>query len=123
MGLYSRLIFPWLCNVALDRAWVAERRRQLLAAASGEVLEIGAGTGLNLPHYPSTIQHLTTIDANVAMHRLDWWEQVLADGCHLNRNVRELVTKLPFTTLQIAESYLDRTPATHGYMYQGQAIK
>lgn len=34
-----------------ERAFLAERRAQLLAGAEGSVLEIGAGTGLNLEHY------------------------------------------------------------------------
>ncbi|MBS1677370.1 MAG: class I SAM-dependent methyltransferase [Actinobacteria bacterium] len=44
--------------------WVAERlgiaalRRELLAEARGAVLEIGAGTGLNLPHYPGDLNQL-----------------------------------------------------------------
>ncbi len=44
--------------------WVGERlgmaalRRELLARADGAVLEIGAGTGLNLPHYPSGLEEL-----------------------------------------------------------------
>jgi ubiquinone/menaquinone biosynthesis C-methylase UbiE len=39
-------------------------RRSLLADTSGNVLEIGFGTGLNLPFYPQTITKLTTIDNN-----------------------------------------------------------
>jgi hypothetical protein len=34
----------------LERAQLRKRRRRLLAGLEGEVLEIGAGTGLNLPH-------------------------------------------------------------------------
>ena len=46
--------FLWLG----ERAGMAERRRRLLAGASGRVLEIGAGTGLNLGHYPETVDEL-----------------------------------------------------------------
>jgi SAM-dependent methyltransferase len=41
---------------------IAEVRRKLLAPASGRVLEIGAGTGFNLPHYPERVADLTLTD-------------------------------------------------------------
>ena len=34
-----------------ERAGMADRRRTLLSQLEGDVLEVGAGTGLNLPHY------------------------------------------------------------------------
>ena len=45
-----------------------EQREQALASVSGKVLEIGFGTGLNLPHYPSTVTWLTAIEPG---HLLD----------------------------------------------------
>jgi SAM-dependent methyltransferase len=41
-----------------ERAGMRERRRRLLASARGRVLEIGAGTGLNLDHYPAAVEDL-----------------------------------------------------------------
>jgi SAM-dependent methyltransferase len=41
-----------------ERLGMARRRRDLLAGARGAVLEIGAGTGLNLPHYPTGLDEL-----------------------------------------------------------------
>lgn len=38
------------------------RRRRLLSAARGRVLEIGAGTGLNLRHYPDGIEELVLLE-------------------------------------------------------------
>jgi ubiquinone/menaquinone biosynthesis C-methylase UbiE len=43
---------------------LAAHRRSLLANTFGNVLEIGFGTGLNLPFYPQTVIKLTTIDSN-----------------------------------------------------------
>jgi ubiquinone/menaquinone biosynthesis C-methylase UbiE len=40
-----------------------KQRRQALAPVRGDVLEIGFGTGLNLPHYPETVTRLTVIDS------------------------------------------------------------
>jgi len=69
MGVYSRLIFPRLCDFVLDQPLIAEHRRQLLTAARGSVLEIGFGTGLNLPHYPASVHKITAVDPNIGMHR------------------------------------------------------
>lgn len=67
MGFYSRVIFPRLCELALNRRFVADHRRELLRRANGEVLEIGFGTGLNLPHYPKHVSRITTADPNPGM--------------------------------------------------------
>jgi len=69
MSLYSRLIFPWLCDLALSQPLIAEHRRQLLSAVGGNVLEVGFGTGLNLPHYPPDVRQITAVDPNRGMHR------------------------------------------------------
>lgn len=44
-------------------------RDTILKDVSGEVLEIGFGTGLNLSHYPPCVSHLTTVDPNAGMRR------------------------------------------------------
>lgn len=69
MGFYSRVIFPRLCDLGLDRPWVAARRREALASADGAILEIGFGTGLNLACYPDSVRKITTVDPNAGMHR------------------------------------------------------
>jgi ubiquinone/menaquinone biosynthesis C-methylase UbiE len=38
-------------GAAAERGWMGRRRSRLLAGAAGSVLEIGGGTGANLPHY------------------------------------------------------------------------
>lgn len=52
-----------------EKAGLRERRKSLLAGAHGDVLEIGAGTGANLAHYPPAVQTLTVIDPERAMVR------------------------------------------------------
>ncbi len=203
-GLYSRLIFPQLCELALRSPFVSEHRRKLLTGAGGEVLEIGLGTGLNLPHYPPQVRRITAIDPNLGMHRkaarrieqseievderlaeserlpfdeatfdcvvstftlcsvrdvqqtmseifrvlkpggsflflehglspdakiqrwqrrLNGLQRRLADNCHLDRQIASLVSAQPFTSVEATESYLERTPRTHGYIYHGAAKK
>lgn len=69
MGFYSETIFPRLCDFALDRPQVARQRQELLAVATGNVLEIGFGTGLNLPHYPASTGKITIVEPNEGMKR------------------------------------------------------
>src|SRR5829696_7917910 len=70
MSFYSRVLFPRLCDLLLGQARIGQHRRSLLASAHGNVLEIGFGTGLNLPHYPKNVQRITTVDPNAGMHAL-----------------------------------------------------
>ena len=204
MGFYSQVIFPRLCDLLLNRPFVAKHRQQLLATAYGDVLEVGFGTGLNLPHYPAQVKRITTVDPNAGMHRLaqrrvrqskievdqrvlsgerlpfeggtfdcavstftlcsigdvgqalsevyrvlkpggrflflehglspepsvqkwqrrlNWLEMRLADGCRLDRDMRELVAAQPFSSVEVQEFYLEKTPRTHGYLYRGIASK
>ena len=69
MSFYSRVVFPRLCDWALDWPWVTERRKNVLAAAQGEILEIGIGTGLNLANYPPHVRRVTAVEPNSAMSR------------------------------------------------------
>jgi ubiquinone/menaquinone biosynthesis C-methylase UbiE len=52
-----------------EKAGLRERRASLLANAHGDVLEIGAGTGANLPLYPTGITSLTVTEPDAAMMR------------------------------------------------------
>ena len=62
MGLYATQIFPRLMDWVMARPAFSQLRAALLQPASGEVLEIGFGTGLNLRHYPTTITRLSIVD-------------------------------------------------------------
>ena len=64
MGFYSRIIFPRFYDCLVDKPFWGKYRQQQLASVHGEILEIGVGTGLNLPHYPSHVRKITTVDPN-----------------------------------------------------------
>ncbi len=204
MGLYRRFIFPALCDLALGTEQVSQYRKELLSAAGGEVLEIGSGTGLNLPHYPPGVRRICTADPNPGVHRrarrraeaagvtvdhrtiggeqlpfeacrfdcvvctftlcsvadpgralaevyrvlrpagqflflehglspdpgvrkwqrrLNGIQGLLGDGCHLDRDVRALVSAVPFGEVRLEEFYAEKTPRTHGYLYRGIATR
>jgi ubiquinone/menaquinone biosynthesis C-methylase UbiE len=69
-------LFLW-CYVATydlfigpaERAGLRQQRHDLLAQATGATIEIGAGTGLNLPHYPRSVTRLVLIEPEPHMAR------------------------------------------------------
>ena len=67
MGLYQKFVLPRLIDVAMRQKEVAVRRRELIPRASGAVLEIGIGSGLNLPFFPGTITHLAGVDPSAEL--------------------------------------------------------
>ena len=62
MGFYADHVFPHLMDWTLGTRRFQEQRELALASAQGHVLEIGFGTGLNLPHYPRAVTSLTALD-------------------------------------------------------------
>jgi SAM-dependent methyltransferase len=60
MGIYERRLFPRLMDWSMRG--LAELREETLAAARGDVLEVGFGTGLNLRHYPPSVGSLVAVD-------------------------------------------------------------
>ncbi|MEL6353960.1 MAG: class I SAM-dependent methyltransferase [Cyanobacteria bacterium J06627_28] len=201
MGLYSQLIFPRLLELTMASESMTDYRKQLLREVSGDVLEIGFGTGLNLPHYSDAVTSLTTVEPNegmsaIAQKRIDaslipvtnkvlsgenlpmadasfdnvvctWtlcsipnvekalseayrvlrpggqfyfiehglsnepgiqtWQnrltpvqKIVADGCHINRPINELVGAA-FDQLEVKEFYAANLPKVMGYFYQGVA--
>src|SRR5262245_52248262 len=198
MSFFSQVIVPRLCDFLMNKSLLVRHRRDLLTGAYGDVVEIGFGTGLNLPYYLERVRKLTAIDPNLGMHRLaqkrikqtgievdqrvlggerlpfednrfdcavstftlcsiedvaqalrevyrvlkaggkflflehglspepdvqkwqrrlNWLQMLLAGGCHLDRDIRALVTAGPLTSVTIDEFYLEKTPRTHGYIY------
>ncbi len=64
-ALYDRM------GRAAERGWLGERRAALLSGARGEVLEIGGGTGANLPHYRD-VERVTIAEPDPFMRAKLW---------------------------------------------------
>jgi ubiquinone/menaquinone biosynthesis C-methylase UbiE len=59
---YEQRIFnPFILDKALDVPEVNDERGRALAEASGDILEIGLGTGLNLPRYPQDVKSILSL--------------------------------------------------------------
>ena len=77
-----------------ERAGMAERRRRLVSLARGSVLELGAGTGLNLDHYPDGLDRFVMAEPEPNMvKRLEQRRERLGRRAEI---VRAAAEALPF---------------------------
>ena len=68
---YERHILPYLIDMACGIGPVKKQREKIVPLAAGRVLEIGIGTGLNLPHYDAhRVDRVIGLDPGTEMHRL-----------------------------------------------------
>ena len=71
MGVYQRYLLPKLVQCACGSPVVDRQRREVVPLAEGEVLEIGFGSGLNLPHYrPDQVRRLWALEPSAGMRAL-----------------------------------------------------
>jgi ubiquinone/menaquinone biosynthesis C-methylase UbiE len=70
MGFYQDRVLPHLVNVTMNTSALNDERRRCLEQATGAVLEIGFGTGLNLPHYPPAVTKVVAVDPSDTSARL-----------------------------------------------------
>ena len=61
MPFYEDKVLPRLVDVALGRPFEQTRAR-VAAGLSGQVLEVGLGSGRNVPHYPSCVDRVLAVD-------------------------------------------------------------
>ena len=62
VGFYRDRVFPRVMNVACNTKETRRIRSRVCEPLAGEVLEIGFGSGLNLPHLPASVTRLWAVD-------------------------------------------------------------
>ncbi len=69
-SFYDRVILPRLLNCAMSQKHMARVRREIVRQISGDIVEIGFGSGLNLEHMSGDVRSVTAIDPSAELHRL-----------------------------------------------------
>ncbi|NNG05025.1 MAG: class I SAM-dependent methyltransferase [Inquilinus sp.] len=67
MGFYDDRILPHLIDLSMRNRRVAERRQGIVPNARGRVLEIGIGSGLNLPFYDPGVEAVVGVDPSAKL--------------------------------------------------------
>jgi len=70
MGIYRERVLPHLINVACGVKTVAPYRGRVCAGLVGEVVEIGFGSGHNVPHYPASVTSVAAVEPSDVAWRL-----------------------------------------------------
>ena len=70
MGFYGEQIFPRVMNLAMNTKTMREIRARVCRDLEGDVVEIGFGSGRNLPFLPSSVTRLRAVDPSAVGARL-----------------------------------------------------
>lgn len=70
MGFYEERILPRFVDLALSGRQFTKLRAAVASQLEGEVLEVGFGSGRNVPHYPPAVKRVRAVDPAVAGRKL-----------------------------------------------------
>ncbi len=71
MGLYERFVLPKVVHLTCSSKPIRYQRRKVVPLAKGRILEIGIGSGLNLPYYdPSKVERIWGLEPSMQMRAM-----------------------------------------------------
>ncbi len=70
MGIYEDHVLPYIIHLAMNNQRAAEQREKFVPLAEGVVLEVGIGSGLNLPFYAGGVTRLYGLDPSPRLKRM-----------------------------------------------------
>jgi ubiquinone/menaquinone biosynthesis C-methylase UbiE len=70
VGFYAKYVLPRIIDVAMRNEETTRLRAAWIPQAHGEVLEVGIGSGLNLPFYSSDVRRVYGVDPSVELQRM-----------------------------------------------------
>ena len=70
MGWYGERVLPRLVDRTLGERITGELRERVCAGLAGEVVELGFGSGLNVPHYPAAVTGVAAVEPSDTAWRL-----------------------------------------------------
>ena len=106
MSFYGKWILPRLLDIAMRNKEATRYRSRIVPQARGALLEIGVGSGLNLPIYGE--------------ERLNPPWSRIAGGCHLNRKMDQLIRAAGIEITELETEYAKGSRPI-SYVYSGQA--
>jgi ubiquinone/menaquinone biosynthesis C-methylase UbiE len=106
MGFYDKHILPRFINCACGTKPIMKQREKVVPRASGTVLEVGIGTGLNLPYYDaSSVERLIGLDPSEKS-----WELAGERAAHLDFDVEFI--GLPGEQIPLEDASVDTVLVT-----------
>jgi ubiquinone/menaquinone biosynthesis C-methylase UbiE len=93
MTFYQRAVLPWLIHLAMKNKEIARRRSDVASQARGRVLEVGIGSGLNLPFYQG-VEEVVGVDPSERL--LAWARRAAAAAPFPVELVADRAEALPF---------------------------
>ena len=70
MSVYQRHVLPRLLHLAMRQQALLPFRQRVIAAAEGRVLEVGIGSGLNLPLYRPSVSSVIGLEPSPELLRM-----------------------------------------------------